>query len=261
LTPLVSRFPSSSKWTRSETLLAYSAVEKDLQEKNPNLLYHDLLAKAHEILEDRLQADCPVDTTSSLDPDRHTVFGNSIKDFPIFPDSSEALHVLAQHYKLVVLSNVDRASFAHTHAKLSKGDSAAIASSLYTCPDPNPAQHWLPQTIPGSKSPFTLILTAQDVGSYKPALKGFRAALACIQDDPALLNAPGGDETKERVLWVAQSLYHDIAPASQLGLKSVWIDRNQASVGVETDGAAKWTWRFETLGEMATAVIEAGVRP
>jgi len=256
LIPLVSRFTTSAGWTRSETLLAFSAIERELQEKYPSLLYRDLLAKAHEILEDRLEAESPVKTTEALNPERHILFGQSIKDWPIFPDSSEALHALSEHYKLVVLSNVDRASFAHTLAKLSEGDSDAVASSVYTCPDPNPAQYWFPQKIPGTKSPFTLIITAQDVESYKPALKGFYAALACIQEDPALLGEPGGDSTKESVLSVAQSLSHDIEPASQIGLKGVWINRKKAATGLKDDGTPKWTWKFDTLGEMAAAVKE-----
>lgn len=58
---------------------------------------------------------------------------------------------------------------------------------------------------------------------------------------------------------VAQSLYHDHVPENKLGLKSVWIDRRGASLGmVESDGSGEgkrlWHWRFETLGEMAEAV-------
>jgi FMN phosphatase YigB (HAD superfamily) len=57
------------------------------------------------------------------------------------------------------------------------------------------------------------------------------------------------------VLVVAQSLYHDVEPSSKLGVSSVWIDRQGASMGLETLGEApKWRKRFETLGEMAAAV-------
>jgi FMN phosphatase YigB (HAD superfamily) len=56
-------------------------------------------------------------------------------------------------------------------------------------------------------------------------------------------------------LVVAQSLYHDIDPSSQLGLSGVWIDRQGASMGLESIGEEpKWRRRFETLGEMAAAV-------
>lgn len=216
-------------------------------------------------MEENLKAEAALDAPASGSvnvpptpsrPDSHTAFGNSIKDFPIFPDSCEALHALARHYKLVVLSNVDRESFAYTHYKLSEGNSVSFDSDsnsnnsrlpVYTSPYPQP---WLPQSVPGTKSPFSLILTAQDVGSYKPALKGFEAALAAIEENAVLLNTP-----REKVLWVAQSVYHDIEPAGLLGVKSVWIDRADATMGLlQTGTGPQWSWKYETLGELAAAV-------
>ncbi|NKB15817.1 MAG: HAD hydrolase-like protein [Sphingomonadales bacterium] len=76
-------------------------------------------------------------------------FGQSFKDWPAFPDSAEALAYLKQHYKLVVLSNIDRASFAHSNKKLGVT--------------------------------FDAVVTAQDVGSYKPALRHFEAKIHWIE--------------------------------------------------------------------------------
>jgi len=60
---------------------------------------------------------------------------------------------------------------------------------------------------------------------------------------------------KDKTLSVAQSLTHDHEPAFKLGLRSVWIDRQDAVTCNETPGMEKkWTWRFETLAEMADAV-------
>ncbi len=76
--------------------------------------------------------------------------------------------------------------------------------------------------------PFDAVTTAQQAGSYKPSLNNFRLALE-------RLSAP-----REQVLHVAQSLYHDIAPANRLGIASVWVNRNArpgASGG--TAGAAE----------------------
>ncbi len=236
-------------------------MEKDIQAADPNLLYSDVLAKAHASLEARLDAlygkntdTTPIDavwatqSTSTDIDDAHAAFGNSIKDWPIFADSSQALHDLSKHYKLVVLSNVDRASFAHTHAKLSTGDPSALASPLYS---PAGTQYWFPNQISGSNSPFSLILTAQDVHSYKPALPGFLTALEVIQKD--LLD---GADVKQNVLWVAQSLFHDIEPAHRLGLQSTWINRKGAEMGAVA-GNKKYTWSFNTLGEMAEAVAKS----
>ncbi len=62
--------------------------------------------------------------------------------------------------------------------------------------------------------PFDAVITAQQARSYKPALNNFRIALERLGAGP------------ERVLHVAQSLYHDIAPARELGICSVWVNRN-----------------------------------
>ncbi|EEB98068.1 hypothetical protein MPER_02489, partial [Moniliophthora perniciosa FA553] len=228
LEPLLSRFSISSKWSRKEALEAFTAIEADLQAKHPELLYRDLLAKAHEVMQERLKAASgkPVDTTTlegdpntitstsggsssttnSGSPNTHVLFGNSIKDWPLFPDTVEALQKLSQRYKLCVLSNVDRVSFSYTLAKLS-GDSSH--PERYQPPSEG---YWFPQDTPESKSPFTLILTAQDVGTYKPNPNGFECALKVVASDPQHFGAGGDKDVKERVLWVAQSLFHDVHP-------------------------------------------------
>jgi 2-haloacid dehalogenase len=66
---------------------------------------------------------------------------------------------------------------------------------------------------------FDWIVTAESVGSYKPNPRNFTIALERI-------GVPG-----ERVLHVAQSLFHDHVPAGRLGLSSVWIDRRHGQAG------------------------------
>jgi len=274
-------------------LTAFGSVELDLQTRFPDMLYSELLEKVHEVLEDRFEAlsgggtksnahgGDPTDasTSASTAPkehqNAHKTFGNSIKHWPLFPDTCLALIRLSTHFKLIVLSNVDRTSFRHTHALLS-GEPYPTPESrleLYTYPENNPYLYWHPnlEATTGPKSPFSLVLTAQDTGCYKPALGGFLAALKYINDQPSLFGditsnskvtpTEKGDEDmalqsiKDKVLSVAQSLPHDHEPASKLGLRSVWIDRQSAVTCNETLGVEeKWTWRFETLGEMADAV-------
>lgn len=94
-------------------------------------------------------------------------FGQSIKDWPLFPDSTDALAELSKHYKLVVLSNVDRSSFAFTREKLEAG-----------------------------KFTFDQICTAQDVGSYKPDPANFVYALKVVKDNYGI--------EKDQVLSTAQ---------------------------------------------------------
>jgi 2-haloacid dehalogenase len=63
--------------------------------------------------------------------------------------------------------------------------------------------------------PFDAVVTAQQVHSYKPSLNNFEALLRRY-------SIP-----RERLLHVAESLYHDVAPARSLGIASVWVNRRQ----------------------------------
>ena len=66
---------------------------------------------------------------------------------------------------------------------------------------------------------FDWIITAQQAKSYKPSLNNFRLAFDRI-------GVP-----QSRILHVAQSLFHDIAPANTLGLSSVWVNRRHEKAG------------------------------
>lgn len=66
---------------------------------------------------------------------------------------------------------------------------------------------------------FDWIITAEQAKSYKPSLNNFQFALKKI-------GIP-----KEKILHVAQSIYHDIIPAKKIGLKTVWINRRQGKEG------------------------------
>jgi 2-haloacid dehalogenase len=67
--------------------------------------------------------------------------------------------------------------------------------------------------------PFTWRITAQQVGSYKPSKRNFEFALQRIGLPP------------ERIVHVAQSLYHDHVPAQAMGLKTVWVNRRHDRAG------------------------------
>jgi 2-haloacid dehalogenase len=122
-------------------------------------------------------------------------FSLSVKDWPPFHDSVEALHLLKKRYRLAVISNVDDDLFAFS-AKYLEAD-------------------------------FDWVVTAEAVKSYKPSLNNFYHAIEKI-------GIP-----KERILHVAQSLYHDIEPAEKVGLKTVWINRRHDKEGFGATPAAK----------------------
>lgn len=116
--------------------------------------------------------------------------GASVADWPAFPDSHDALVALGGRFRLGVLTNCDDDLFAASQRRLGVD--------------------------------FDWIVTAQQVGSYKPDERNFHALLERLARDgigPA------------RVLHVAQSLFHDHAPAQRLGLRSVWINRRHGRPG------------------------------
>jgi FMN phosphatase YigB (HAD superfamily) len=277
--PLLSRFTSSAQWSRKDVIQKFASIEIEIQSKHPRMPYSQVLAEVHKALEKELIQAEPAETHRDVStPEEHIKFSHSIKHWSPFLDSSSALHTLARHFKLIVLSNVDHTSFADSHAYLSEGSESSTPTPrglnrLYTRPTNDSNALWLPRTIPGSKSPFSLIMTAQDTGAYKPSLDGFNTVFKHLATEPELTGSSTLELTlaeeyvKARILVVAQSLVHDHVPAKKLGIRSVWIDRQGAEMRPD-DGEDQekwgWKWRFMTLGEMARAVEleveEAGER-
>src|SRR5271165_2071358 len=70
-------------------------------------------------------------------------------------------------------------------------------------------------TAPKLEVRFDGVVTAQQVHSYKPSLNNFEALLRRYAIP------------RERLLHVAESLYHDVAPAHSLGIRTVWVNRRQ----------------------------------
>ena len=66
---------------------------------------------------------------------------------------------------------------------------------------------------------FDWVITARQARSYKPSLNNFRVAFDRIGLPPG------------KILHVAQSLFHDVAPAKTLGLATVWVNRRQNKGG------------------------------
>jgi 2-haloacid dehalogenase len=195
--------------TREDTLAAFGKVEPEVEHAMPHLLYREILERVHREL--ARQWHLP----SSPDLDRQ--FGESIGKWPTFPDTPAALKYLKQHFKLVILSNVDRRSFTHTNAMLGVE--------------------------------FDAICTAEDIGTYKPDHRNFAYLLDQVR---ALGNTP------EDLLHVAQSLFHDIEPAEELGIRRCWINRRgDTSTGSGATRAVRripaLDFSFRTLGELAAA--------
>ena len=160
----------------ADLLAAFSQAESRHQAATPSALYPEILAA--------VLRDIGAQIGAAPSMSEQIAFGRSVQDWPAFPDSAEALAYLKRYFKLVIVSNIDRESFRHSNAKLGVE--------------------------------FDLIVTAQDVGSYKPAPGHFIRALA-------LLAEMGVD--KNKVLHTAQSLFHDHVTAKAFGLTTLWINR------------------------------------
>lgn len=136
-------------------------------------LYSDVLAEALRRIARKFDFDLP--------PARANALADTLPNWPLWPDTNGALQRLKRRYRIGVLSNIDRDLFTGTAAHFSVD--------------------------------VDLLITAQDVQSYKPAPAHFLRMLEHV----------GGN--RSTVLHVAQSLYHDCVPATQLGIPNVWINR------------------------------------
>ncbi len=89
--------------------------------------------------------------------------------------------------------------------------------------------------------PIDWVVTAQQCRSYKPSLNNFRAAMAAQNLSP------------ETMLHVAESLYHDIAPCRELGIRCVWVHRRAGREGFGATHPASATpdLRVVSLAELA----------
>jgi 2-haloacid dehalogenase len=192
-----------------EVLEVYADCEHECQAKMPKAPYPVILSHAHAMLGEHFNI------PSEL-KDRDA-FGASIGSWPPFPDTADALRYLKTRCKLIVLSNVDNASFSKSRKLI------------------------------GVK--FDAVYTAEVIGSYKPNLANFRYLIDYLRSDFGVMPAEH--------LHVAQSLFHDHIPAKELGLNTCWIDRRAGKEGGGATkvpkGAVTPDVRFESLAELAVA--------
>ena len=163
----------------TEDVLARYSRHEAAGEGGPYLTYAEILAQGLRGVASELGFE-PTD-------DEVAGFSRSVEDWPAFADSTEALRRLQRRFRLGVLTNCDDDLFAASNRRLGID--------------------------------FDWVVTAQQVGSYKPDERNFLA----LFDRVAL--------PRERIVHVAQSLFHDHVPAKRLGMTSVWIDRRHDRPG------------------------------
>ena len=149
----------------------YEEEEREMEKEKPHLTYRKVLSKTALAVADRIGWNLTEPTASFL--------AEELPSWTPFPDTNPALEILAKKHRLGILSNVDNDLIAGTLKHL--------------------------------KSKFDYLITAENVGSYKPAFPHFEEARRIINGKS----------------WahVAASQYHDISPAIALGIPAFWVNR------------------------------------
>jgi 2-haloalkanoic acid dehalogenase type II len=177
---------------REQILAIHAEVEPQIQ-SDTYLSYREVLADVALAVARRLEW--------PLKPERARFLPDGLPGWRVFPDTNPALQRLKQQgYRLGILSNVDDDLLAGTRLQFSVD--------------------------------LDLVVTAEQVRSYKPARQHFDRARELIGD--------------ARWLHVAQSYFHDIEPACALGLPVVWVNRKRE----EPCGAARPTAEVGDLTEL-----------
>jgi 2-haloacid dehalogenase len=170
----------------ARVLDAYNRHEAAVQADQPGRRYRDVLAETLR----RAAAELGLELLA----DDATILGDTIPYWPVFPDTRASLTELREAgWRLALLTNCDRDIIGHTQRRL--------------------------------QVPIDVVITAEDVGSYKPERGHFIR----------FRNVFGADS--ERWVHTAQSYFHDIVPAHELGIPSVWINRTGNTADASIAGA------------------------
>lgn len=187
----------------AELLEHFDRARAHYQQQRPALLYPDVLRASYAYICNQWRA--------RIDPIEQDAFAVSVSTWEPFPDAPAAISYLTRFYTLGTLSNIDECSLSHSIGKLG--------------------------------ITLDLIVTAERVGSYKPALAHFVTAIS-------ELGAMGVGHAS--LLHIGQSLRADIRPCNKLGVKSAWIHRDHRSLGLSGKAAklALPDLTFTTLEEL-----------
>lgn len=156
---------------RDDQIIQAYSAEEPAVESGPYRSYREVLGETALRVAARLEWNLPAERAGFLSA--------SLPGWKPFADTNPALERLARRFRLGILSNVD-------------GDLLAATRRHFTVD-------------------FDLIVTAQQVRSYKPGRAHFEEAQARASD--------------ARLLHAAQSYFHDVVPARQLGIPIVWVNR------------------------------------
>ncbi|WP_299818921.1 haloacid dehalogenase type II [uncultured Jannaschia sp.] len=206
LRPLTDRL--ETEMSDDAVLEMHARHESGAQAWTPARRYRDLLATVYRR--------CAEELALVVDWEECARYGASVPDWPAFPDSADALAYLKQHYRMIVLSNVDNRSFAGSAERLGID--------------------------------WDGVFTAEDVGSYKPAQRNFDYLLERI----AAMGLAKGEllHTAESMFHD-----HVRARANGLDNAWIHRRHAKEGFGATMDPGqlAETTFRFDSMAELASA--------
>jgi 2-haloacid dehalogenase len=196
------------KLGRDAVLAEFARHESEQESATPAMRYSQLLTQVHR----RLARQWNVQLSEA----EHAAFGRSVPQWPAFADTPAALGYLQQHYRLVILSNVDRDGFAGSNPRLGVD--------------------------------FDAVCTAEDIGSYKPDPRNFRYLIEAV----AQLGFPAGQilHTAQSLYHD-----HAPAQAAGLRSAWIDRREAQEGFGatLPPPGSARYDLRFPSLAAMVSA--------
>ena len=123
-------------------LQTFGQCEREEQSAAPSTLYPEILARVLR----RVGESAGVPVTDA----QAAAFGASVGDWPVFRDSHDALAALKQTYELIILSNVDRASFRRSNDRLGVTFDRIITAEVIRRPDKLPEPNYFdPASLSG----------------------------------------------------------------------------------------------------------------
>jgi 2-haloacid dehalogenase len=194
-------FSRSARHVSDAEILEHYGEAEAELEAGPYLRYRDVLAEAARRVGEKLEV-----VVSQQDAAH---FAASLAQWEPFPDTVAALQALARKFKLGIISNIDDDLFAFSKPKLQVA--------------------------------FEVVVTAEQVRSYKPSLRNFEEVLRRT------------GIRKQEWLHAGQSIYHDVVPAAQIGIESVWVNRPSArpGIGAVRQATAQPTYQVSSVSELA----------
>jgi 2-haloalkanoic acid dehalogenase type II len=175
--------PSNPNVSDDTLLESYANAQSKIRKDDPALLFSGRMARTWSALAREYGVE--------EKPEDARLVVQSARDWPDFPDAAAGLAELKKYFRfLVVVTNGDRASARSMAARLG--------------------------------SPFSEIITEEDMGFAKPDPRAFQHFIAHLEKQGV---------KRERILHVAQSQYHDIGAAKAAGLATCWIYRRHGKAG------------------------------